>query len=182
MASSVKVVKQLAKFPCALCGNVDQTRLAAICYLRIAHSLNAKDDSQDDLYVPDLFVPHEDALNIEESSSHFTRTGQAEAGSPGRCQAETGSSGAKQAEAGPSGRRQTEAGPSGVKQAGLAASNSYLPSTMREKKLGKKAKLREHCQLCGQLQLSNFNLRMHLLNAHNVSNTEAKEPSVNPVN
>ena len=68
MVNSSRVVKGLAKFPCSLCDKVELTRLAAICHLRVIHGLDARDNSEDPMYVPDLFIPCNE--RSEENRSH----------------------------------------------------------------------------------------------------------------
>ena len=134
IACSEEVAEKLSKFPCALCNNVEQTRLAALCHLKTARKISAQGQSEDGIQLPDLFVPHQD----EEPSVAVT----------------VGSSAATRP------WTSTDLEVAGPSQQNLRLSK-YLPSTLRSNKLGKKSALRMHCELCGKMESTEFDLRMH---------------------
>ena len=163
IACSAKVSEKLGQFPCALCNNINQTRLAALLHLRSAHSISAHDETDStysSLQIPDFFIPHKDNENTIETS------GNGKTISPDPISTVTSPSTSRPLE--PNFRNIT-----------------YLPSTLRENKFGKKSKLRLHCSICNQLQLSEFDLRMHIQRVHRIVPTNAedseKEIPSNPV-
>ena len=128
--------------------------------MQISHGLDAKNESEDLLQIPDLFVSPKSSE--EEYSSG------------------AGTSGAEPSYAEPSYAEPSISKPFSSLAEKNAFPHQYLPSTLYERHVGKKSKLRRHCEVCGLLLSTDFDSRMHMIMVH--KQVAAMEKKIVPEN